>query len=115
MPGGTRMLGIYLALALGSAEPAFILPTPTFEDCSAWSGHKPRSAERFRDISWLRGFLSGADLVLAKPGDRMLQYGGDDPRDYIAFVDRYCGAHPNARVEEGGRALVLKLKREGGL
>ncbi|THD79863.1 MAG: hypothetical protein E7812_08255 [Phenylobacterium sp.] len=109
------MLGIYLAALLGAAEPAFILPVATFEDCHVWTAHRRSRAARDRDTMWLMGFVSGADLVLARPGDRMLQYGGDNPSDDIAVVDRYCASHPDARVEEAGRALVLKLKRRAGL
>ena len=109
------MLGIYLAMLLGAAGRSYILPAATFEDCKVWTAHKRSGPGRERDVTWLRGFISGADLILARPGDRMLQYGGDDPRDDIAVVDRYCAGHPDARVEEAGRALVLKLKRQSGL
>lgn len=80
--------------------------------CSQWIANKAGdSAARSRDIEWLGGFLSAANIVRVGFGRGNATKSGDDFTDLVGRIDEYCTERPEDRVVEAGIALLGVLNR----
>jgi hypothetical protein len=81
--------------------------------CSAWISDRAATTAPAQETSrgrveWISGFLSGVNLFADRSGH--LKGGVDDPDGVLAWIDKYCGAHPSVPLWTAAAALVLDLR-----
>jgi hypothetical protein len=116
----TKGIAILMSLALLTYPCKGDSPTKTitimgYRSCETWirdhtknaSGEFSDKLRKTVDETWLVGFMSGANAASGSYFDDTLR--NVDSQIVIDWVDRYCGAHPDRDVTDGGMALFHSL------
>ena len=86
-----------------------VLGAPGLETCAEWlevRGTEAVAAEQIK--AWVAGFVSAYNRY-AYDGRSVM--GGRDPRELLAWAERFCHANPGVTVAAAAETMIQELNR----
>jgi hypothetical protein len=102
-----KSLAVALAVAvgIGSAQGRTVLGHG-LTSCGGWT--QAQGSERSSLETWVAGYLSSFNSLTGDANDP--DFLKDEDWDgLIAWIDNYCSAHPDYKLETAARSLVIEL------
>ena len=107
---------IVVILAVGAPARAVHMVGIGNRSCGSWIQARRQNPEQAHLLeSWVGGYLSGANSIIAPATKRDVLSGGIDAEGLWAWIDNYCRAHPLDSVSEAADQLAADLVRRAGV